>query len=873
MLAIKSEMQSPCTLMKTETTSVADALEDLTVNVMPKAESSFCFDYNETKCLQIDFMQHDNSFGQNLHDIKLDPADQKHWRCENVPELETNSQMSSSFIKIEWQPAHIVKTEYMTEHNHRVKSERALPGQDEVCHPNSGNEFYCNTYEVKTQYGLHHDENTNGPVTSEVKHEDHSGQEVGSIVKAELTKSHNLYNEVWNIKVATMMEHMKAQSAPQEVGYSCRKNKDISPFLSQPEQDVVVSGGKYTHLMDIVTESPQHETNLNVTEPSVNFKSEEQRHCKDTKSYECKVSMSSFSFPSLLKKHMSIHTGKLYKCRVCEAAFKTLDTLKQHMLVHSNEKPYQCSVCKAAFKLSSILKKHMLVHSDEKPHKCRVCEASFKTLGNLKQHMLVHSDENPHKCRVCEAAFKTLGRLKQHMKVHSNEKPYQCSVCKGAFKLSSILKRHMKVHSDEKPHKCRVCEAAFKTLGILKRHMQLHSNENPHKCRVCEASFKTLGNLNWHMKVHSNEKPHKCRVCEAAFNTLSTLKQHMLVHSDEKPHKCRVCEAAFKTLGTLKQHMLVHSDEKPHKCRVCEAAFKTLGNLNLHMKVHSNEKPYQCSVCKAAFKLSHILKRHMLVHSKDKPHKSDQKLWRCENVPKLETNSPTSSSFVKIECQPVHIVKTECMTEHNHRVKIERALPGQEVVCHSNSDNEFYCNCQSITFEVKKEYGLHHDENTNGPVTSEVKHEDHSEKPHKCRVCKASFKRLDNLKRHMEVHSDEKPHKCRVCETAFKNLDTLKQHMLVHSDKKPHKCRACEATFKTLGILKRHMQLHSNEKPYKCRVCEASFRTLGNLNWHMKVHSKDKPHQCSFCEGAFKTLGRLKKHMQVHSKEKPVQCL
>ncbi|PVD37267.1 hypothetical protein C0Q70_04264 [Pomacea canaliculata] len=281
MSAIKSEMQS--TLMKTETTSVADALEDLTVNVIPKAESSFCFDYNEKKCLQIGCMQHDNSFGQKLHDIKIDPADQKHWRCENVPKLETNSQMSSSFVKIEWQPAHIVKTECMTEHNHRVKIERALPGQEVVCHPNS--EFYCNcqgiTYEVKTQYGLHHDENANGPVTSEVKHEDHSGQEVGSIVNAELTKSHSLYKEGWNIKVATMMKHMQAQSAPQEVGYSCRKNKDILPFLSSPEQ--VVSGGKHTELMDITTESPQHETNLNVTEPSVNFKSEEQRHtsCND----------------------------------------------------------------------------------------------------------------------------------------------------------------------------------------------------------------------------------------------------------------------------------------------------------------------------------------------------------------------------------------------------------------------------------------------------------------------------------------------------------------------------------------------------------------------------------------------------------------
>ncbi|XP_025083832.1 zinc finger protein 85-like isoform X2 [Pomacea canaliculata] len=750
MSAIKNEMQSPCTLIKTETTSVADALEDLTVNVIPKAESSFCFDYNETKCLQIGFMQHDNSFGQKLHDIKIDPADQKHWRCENVPKSETNSQMSSSFVKIEWQPAHIVKTECMTENNHRVKIERALPGQEEVCQPNSDNEFYCNTYEVKTQYGLHHDENTNGPVTSEVKHEDHSGQEVGSIVKAEptkshslykegwniqvatmmehlkaqsapqemgyscrvkieralpgqevvchpnsefycncqgityevktqyglhhdenangpvtsevkhedhsgqevgsivnaeLTKSHSLYKEGWNIKVATMMKHMQAQSAPQEVGYSCRKNKDILPFLSSPEQ--VVSGGKHTELMDITTESPQHETNLNVTEPSVNFKSEEQRHSKNTKSYECKVCMSSFSFPSLLKKHMSIHIGKLHKCRECEAAFKSL----------------------------YLLKRHMIVHSDQKPHKCKLCKASFKRLGTLKQHMLVHSDEKPHKCRVCEVAFRRLDVLKQHMLVHKNEKPHHCRICKAAFKTLGNLKQHMLVHSDEKPQKCRVCEAAFKTLARLKQHMQVHSNEGPHKCRVCKASFKTLGNLNWHMKVHSNEKPHKCRVCEAAFKRLGTLKQHMLVHSNKKPHQCSVCKAAFKFSYNLKNHMLVHSKDKPHKCSVCEGAFKTSARLKQHMQVHSKEKPYQCSVCKAAFKLSYVLKRH-----------------------------------------------------------------------------------------------------------------------------------------HMRVHSDEKPHICRVCKASFKKLGILKRHMHVHSDKKVHQCSVCKDAFKTVYHFKLHMQNHSNEE-------------------------------------------------------------
>ncbi|XP_025116262.1 PR domain zinc finger protein 5-like [Pomacea canaliculata] len=334
MFSMKSEMQVPCTLIETETKYMAEAQEDLSDNVIPKAESSFCSDYNATKCLQNDFMQHDSIFGQELHNIKIDPTAQTNWKCENVLKVEMNSQDSTSFIKIEQQHSHILKKEWshMTEHNHIVKMERSWPGQDAISKLDSDNEFYwiCqgDTYELKTQYAK-------GPVTSEVKHEDHSGQGVGSAVKSEQTKSHTQ---------STIMEHLKAQSVPQEVEWNCRKNKDILACISSPElQDVDVARCKNTQATNIVTESPQHERNVNVTEASFSTESEKQHPSSDIESDKCKVCMSSFHFPSLPKKHMSDHTGKPHKCRTCKAAFKRLSDLKSHMWVHREEKPHQCS--------------------------------------------------------------------------------------------------------------------------------------------------------------------------------------------------------------------------------------------------------------------------------------------------------------------------------------------------------------------------------------------------------------------------------------------------------------------------------------------------------------------------------------------------
>ena len=119
-----------------------------------------------------------------------------------------------------------------------------------------------------------------------------------------------------------------------------------------------------------------------------------------------------------------------------------------------------------------------------------------------------------------------------------------------------------------------------------------------------------------------------------------------------------------------------------------------------------------------------------------------------------------------------------------------------------------------------------------------------------CSVCGKSFKRKDNLTRHVaSVHGD-KCETCTICNKTFSTAASLTAHVKRVHEGSPKSCPydTCNKKYKDKILLTEHLKKTHLVAKYVCQECDKSFAHEHLFQGHLVCHTGVYAFECPSCQ-------------------------
>ena len=497
-----------------------------------------------------------------------------------------------------------------------------------------------------------------------------------------------------------------------------------------------------------------------------------------------------------LKRHMTIHTGKVFKCSKCEKSYTEEYKLREHFgIKHEKSVHFECESCKRDFTSKGGLKYHTkTMHRKEYDYWCDACCKGFNDAHTYEVHIEIkHTRMAPFTCKNCSGLFKTVASLRMHQK--------------------SCLKTDKKNYFNRFP--CEICSEKFSSFHELKEHSNSkHSNITPFSCS-CGLEFKLRASYNGHR--------HNCRIAIALENetknrgkeTSDGLKNVAVVNVESLSEKYGAKSLDFMNQTTKDVPKPENSEKESGKSSNIETengAFSDDGLTSIQIfNLESGEQfmlsdkqnsgaehvsggteenlvMHCCEVCDYKTPKASHMKRHTMIHTGKK--------FKCDKCPKSFNEKGK--------------LKTHMMSKHKGHAK-------------------YKCEVCYRTFSSKGGIQYH----------QQTKHSNNHK--YRCEVCEKGFNQLQHYMGHKNTHSGIRPYICDICNRGFSYPSVLSAHRKICRGKEDesvmeeqlHPCSHCGEKFFMEVSLEEHIKKeHSNEFSSVLCDCGVVFTDEDVYNEH-----------------------------------------